>query len=370
MKLASYNVENLFQRAVAMNQATWADGENPLALHAEMNQILGKIQYTAADKKRIVAIMKALKIDKADDGGDFAILRQNRGHLVKRPKAGGIEIVADGRGDWIGWLDLKVEAVNDFAVRNTARVIHDLDADVIGLVEAESRPALLRFGRDVSPAVGGAPYEHVMLIDGNDERGIDVAVMTRQGYEIVDIRSHVDDEDGQGQIFSRDCAEYTIKTPGGKRLVVLINHLKSKGFGSQATSNAKRKRQAARIKTIYDQLVHAGEKFVAVIGDFNDTPDSAPLEPLLKHTNLKDVFVHPSFDDGGRPGTFGTCAKGNKIDYILLSPDLFTRVQGGSVFRMGAWGGTNGTIFPHYPEITRAIEAASDHSAVWAEIDL
>ena len=30
------------------------------------------------------------------------VLRQNRVKLVKRPKAGGLEIVANGRDDWIG----------------------------------------------------------------------------------------------------------------------------------------------------------------------------------------------------------------------------------------------------------------------------
>ena len=30
---------------------------------------------------------------------------------------------------------------------------------------------------------------------------------------------------------------------------------------------------------------------------------------------------------------------------------------------MGVWGGKNGTLFPHYPEMTKAAEAASDHAA-------
>jgi hypothetical protein len=60
----------------------------------------------------------------------------------------------------------------------------------------------------------------------------------------------------------------------------------------------------------------------------------------------------------------------NKIDYILLSPELFAHTKAGGIFRMGVWGGKNGTLFPHYPEITKAIEAASDHAAIWAEIDI
>jgi len=369
MKLASYNVENLFQRAKAMNLPTWQAGADILKMHAELNGLLGKPTYSAADKKNIIALMKKLGIDK-QDAGKFVILRQNRGHLVKRPKSGPIQIVAEGRGDWIGWLDLVLEEVNEVSIQNTARVINDVGADVLGIVEAESRPALLRFTKNVMKSIGGDPYGHVMLIDGNDDRGIDVAVMTRQDYPIATISSHVDDADNTGVIFSRDCAQYTIDTPKGNRLVLLINHLKSKGFGSQATSNAKRERQAKRVKEIYEKLRQEGNKFIAVIGDFNDTPDSAPLAPLIAQTDLKDISEHANFDDGGRPGTFGNGAKSSKIDYILMSPELFAKTKKGGIFRMGVWGGTNGTLFPHFPEITKASEAASDHAAIWADVDV
>jgi endonuclease/exonuclease/phosphatase family metal-dependent hydrolase len=105
-----------------------------------------------------------------------------------------------------------------------------------------------------------------------------------------------------------------------------------------------------------------------VLGDFNDTPDSAPLAPLLGGTDLKDITTHPKFTSDGRPGTFGNGAKSEKIDYILLSPALFSRVSGGAIFRKGVWGGKNGTLFPHYPTITRKVEAASDHAAIYADI--
>ena len=39
-------------------------------------------------------------------------------------------------------------------------------------------------------------------------------------------------------VFSRDCPEFELRTPGRRRLVVLVNHLKSKGFGSQAANNS------------------------------------------------------------------------------------------------------------------------------------
>src|SRR5262245_47619632 len=123
MRLASYNVENLFERARAMNFEDHQEGKEVLAKHAQINTVLNKAEYKKADKDKIMQLMKDLGIDKSDDGGQFVILRQNRGHLVKRPTGGGLEVVAKGRGSWIGWVELKMEAVNELSTRMTAKVI-------------------------------------------------------------------------------------------------------------------------------------------------------------------------------------------------------------------------------------------------------
>ena len=72
-------------------------------------------------------------------------MRQVRGHLVKRPRAGGVEVVANGRADWVGWVELTTEPVTEAAVANTARVIADLEPDILGVVEAENRVVLKHF---------------------------------------------------------------------------------------------------------------------------------------------------------------------------------------------------------------------------------
>jgi endonuclease/exonuclease/phosphatase family metal-dependent hydrolase len=185
------------------------------------------------------------------------------------------------------------------------------------------------------------------------------------------LRSHVDDLKDGSRIFSRDCSEYEIALPSGETLLLLINHLKSKGFGTQADSNARRRRQAERVREIYDAHRQAGIARIAVIGDFNDTPDSEPLAPLLgEGSDLRDIFGHQKFEGDGRPGTFGNGTASQKIDYILLSPELFGRVTKAGVFRKGVWGGVNGTLFEHYPEMTKEIHSASDHAALFVDLDV
>lgn len=370
MRLASYNVENLFDRAKVMNLETWSEGRPVLEKFAALQSLLGEITYSANQKQRMAELMIELGLEKSDQG-PFVILRRNRGKLLRRPKEGGIEIVADGRADWAGSLELREEPIDENAMRNTARVMSDLQADVLGIIEAEHRPGLAMFNAKVIPAVGGRPFRHVMLIDGNDDRGIDVGILTCAGYSVGLMRSHVDDRLPNGSpIFSRDCPEFVVMTPSGKEIVVLVNHFKSKGYGSKRAADARRKAQAQRVKEIYEGLIASGRDLVAVIGDLNDTPDSAPLRPLIADTDLKDVFLHEAFDDGGYPGTFGLCNTANKIDYILLSPPLFERVQCGGVWRKGMWPGSRPKRWETYEELRTLHDAASDHAAVWVDIDL
>ncbi len=305
------------------------------------------------------------------DEGPVLLLRKIRGQLIKRPRVGDPEIVATGRKSWIGWIELKTEPVNEVATQNTARVLHEVGADVQAVVEAEDRTTLRLFNEQVLKEVGGKVFDHVMLVDGNDERGIDVGLLTRSKYPILSIRSHVDDKDNKGRIFSRDCAEFEIGLPSGKRLWVLVNHLKSKGYGTQASNDAKRKRQAQRVREIYDAHLAAGDKLVAVVGDLNEIPGNKPLDPLLrKGSSLKDISDHPKYKDGGRPGTHGNCGPSAKLDYILLSPAVFAKVKAAGVERRGMWGGVNGTLWPHFPEVTSADEVASDHAALWVDLDI
>ncbi len=109
MRIASYNVENMFERAKALNLPTWEAGRPTLERHARINEVLNQPFYGPDDKDEIVKLLKDLGLAKKDDGGRFAQLRQNRGRLLRRPKSGGVEIVAGGRDDWIGWVELKTE---------------------------------------------------------------------------------------------------------------------------------------------------------------------------------------------------------------------------------------------------------------------
>jgi hypothetical protein len=63
MRLASFNVENLFNRAKAMNLGDWAEGKPVLNKFAKLNALLGEHVYTAAMKQRMVVLLIGLGLE-------------------------------------------------------------------------------------------------------------------------------------------------------------------------------------------------------------------------------------------------------------------------------------------------------------------
>lgn len=385
MKIAAFNVENLFDRAKVFNEEDNNKTRSVIEAVAELNLLFEADVYSDTNKQRMLELVDELEFNRYDEG-PLALIRKIRGKITKRPRSGGIEIVAEGRDSWVGWAELKTAPVDEVAVINTGRVIRDVNADILAVVEAENRIALKQFSEFVFHRVKDEidevvePYSQIMLIDGNDDRGIDVGLMTKEDFEIGLMRSHIHDLKPDGHpIFSRDCPEYAVTTPNGEEIVVLPNHLKSKFGGNDPSSIAKREAQATRIAEIYQRLRNEDYDNVVILGDFNDTPDSEPLQPLLAEMDLHDVSELDLFDTGefkGRKGTdergIGTYKLGNdgdKIDYLLLSPALFDRVTAAGLFRKGAWPGSRPTRWEVYEELTEKVHVASDHHVIWAEID-
>jgi endonuclease/exonuclease/phosphatase family metal-dependent hydrolase len=377
MKIAAFNVENLFNRPRVFDPKNANVATKIIDAAAELSKLFEEETYTPDMKARMLKLMAVLGILKSDES-EFVWLRRIRGGLIKRPRSSGKpSIIANGRGDWIGWIEHKTIQVNEIAIQNTGRVIRDVAADIMAVVEAENRITLKMFSEAILAHVNeeagtDVKFAEVMLIDGNDDRGIDVGVMTRNSHHVVSVASHIHDRDAAGlAIFSRDCPVYEIATAKGNTLHVLPNHFKSKFGGDSPEAKARRKAQATRVAEIYAELKAAGAINIVVLGDLNDTPDSDALKPLLDATDMKDVSMHESFDTGvfSGKGTFDLGNDNNKIDYILLSPALFAKVKASGLFRMGAYPGAS-RRWPVYPSLTKKIHAASDHHLIWADLDV
>ena len=106
MKIASFNVQNLFERAVALSAAA-GGADATLIAQAEVNALLRKADYSEGDRTKILQLLTRSGCATTTTAASVVMLRQNRGQLVRRHAERPVEIVARGRKDWVGWVELE-----------------------------------------------------------------------------------------------------------------------------------------------------------------------------------------------------------------------------------------------------------------------
>jgi len=213
----------------------------------------------------------------------------------------------------------------------TGAAVRELDADVVAFQEVENVDTLKRFR---SFFLGGRNrYQYVAGIDGNDQRLIDVAVLSR--LPIVHVRSHqhvIDPHTQTSLLFSRDCLEVDVQA-GGSWLTLFVNHLKSMMDG-RAASHDKRKRQAHGVKEIVTTRFgrSAGSEPFIVLGDLNDYLESdgqgdSAITDLVEWDQLENAVARR--DDAERwTHYFDRREQYKQLDYLLLSRSLADANQG------------------------------------------
>lgn len=297
-----------------------------------------------------------------------------------------IASVASRRGDLVSYETTLVQR------NNTAQAILDVTPDILVLNEIED----LYTVRNFNSLFLGDYFDRMISFEGNDGRGIDVALCIKAGLavDVVAVRTHADepmsdspnkrvvrrvnpDDPSQppyivtGAIFSRDCLEVDVRVggDGGKVLTFLVNHLKSQD--NTAASKTLRAAQAKRVAELATKA-REGKKLPIVIGDLNTDPTRTPtdtsLEALLKHAALVDPWKNVAQDE--RWSHFYAYEKSvSRLDYILVDKDLTTSAP--EFFRKGL--STLAREFyagERYPTIGPANTEASDHCPTSVTIDV
>lgn len=175
-----------------------------------------------------------------------------------------------------------------------------IDVDVLAVQEVENIATL----REFNTAELGSRYPHVVLVEGNDARFIDVAVLSK--YPLGAVTSHqtrVHPDRPVERVFSRDLLEVEVLDPARRRrlFTMYATHLKSKfvpfpidPVQGALDNDARRRRQSESIAAVVAQRQRPDGRYV-VLGDMNDSPDSDPLLPLqtIEGRELVDGLASP-----------------------------------------------------------------------------
>jgi endonuclease/exonuclease/phosphatase family metal-dependent hydrolase len=285
-----------------------------------------------------------------------------------------------------GWLADKThfEINDDVSKKLTGKAISESDADIIALQEVESLAALRLFRNTY---LDGRGYRHIIVLDGNDPRFIDVAVMSK--YPIEKIDTHISEwsEEINWFVFSRDCLECDLVLPENKRLRLFVNHFKSmfdRSDPCNGRKNSRKKRliQAKRVKEIVLNEFPNGEGAYAIIGDLNDYLESdaqgeTSIGELVNWNNVENVVRRKSSSeqwthyyegnsDCGHPKTF------KQLDYILLSKTLADSNSSAvpDIIRKGLPKNADKYSGPWFDEVGLDTPKASDHCPVVIEINV
>jgi endonuclease/exonuclease/phosphatase family metal-dependent hydrolase len=402
LRLATFNIENLFSRPPELNSNRIGDRR------------FGMFVFENDDEAR--GIRRAVEATLSDDERQLTA-----------------QALIDTEADFICLQEVESEAslclFRDEYVHRTlnARVARDIKAALPALAaeaaqKAEAGPRWLRGQLEVVRAAAESKhfYHHYRVVAGNDGRGINVGFLSKLPIQTVTSHAHLTFADVPGtwsdriekmltgewedrgrakglprpspnsRIFRRDCLEVVLEVEG-KPLTVFICHLKANPPYRDLTYAMRKAEVAAIMQIIRGRFgANAGTAHWALCGDLNDYTeiDGSPTMPDLISgqpnrsalSELVDGEVPFGIDINQRikdptdrwTSYFGRDDVYCQLDHIIVSPGLAAAnplakpeiIRSGQPYRAQRYAG------PRYPRVGWDRPKSSDHCPIVVTLEL
>ncbi len=271
----------------------------------------------------------------------------------------------------------------------TAQALSAAQADVCCLQEVENLVTMTAFHNRYLRRWLRKGYHYRALIEGNDQRGIDVGVLSRA--KIIRKESHATKTYAEmgitppkgyhpnDRVFRRDCLEIEVEKEG-KSLTLYNCHFKSMNGGRLETKGIREAEALGVRKLIEQRFENPAKANWMALGDFNDYFE-------LDGDTVNDHGLGPLIDDGfsvdagryleknplkrwthfySREEVYGA------LDHIFISPSLASRNKDANlrIVRAGQPMRAERYIGHRFPGIGYIRPKASDHCPMKVTLNL
>lgn len=370
MKIATFNVQNLFHRDRRLLQKT--RGKCVSDWIVEFDDLLLK-ERCPWNTERLKELSFLLDFDKTYNN-PYVVMRKKAGAHYLKGMNYSKELKSGELTDWNGWIKVQTVPIDPEATNHKAMVISEMDPDILVLQEVEDKLSLDEFNKLILPKFNCATFSESILIPNSEGRGRNQALLLKNGYQSESIKIHTIDETVTA---TQELLEYEIQTPKGINIHLLSAYFYENKFDKEKAFEI-RKNQAYQVSVIYKMLQRQGRKNIVVAGTYNAPFYCNSLAPLLQETDLKDISKNKTFNvdfDEGQDATYfrlGAYRMGVNIkqeDYLLLSPKLFSNVKSSGLNRKGIWPEKRPN-WGIYSSLQNKSQAASAHPVIWCELTI
>ncbi len=368
MKIATFNVQNLFHRNQSLIQKT--SGKCASDWIAEFDLLLLK-EKCPSIRERLKELAFLLGFDKTYQN-PYVVMRKKAGDLYLKGMNCSKELKSGELTDWNGWIKVQTLPIDPESTNHKAMVISELDPDILVLQEVEDKMSLDEFNNIILPQLNCEPFSESILISGSEGKGREQSLLLKNGYKLDSVKIH--------NLESTECEqqellEYEIQSPKGEKIYLLSAYFHENNLDKEKAFET-RKNQAYQVSSIYKMLQMQGKSNIVIAGTLNAPSYCNSLSPLLQEMDLKDISKSKTFNvdiDEGKDATYyrmGAYRIGVNIkqkDYLLLSPTLFANVKSSGLNRKGVWSEKRPN-WKIYSTIRNKEQAASLHPGIWGEL--
>ncbi|UII81104.1 hypothetical protein [Flagellimonas sp. CMM7] len=375
MKMALFNIQNIFQRHIrlvercnAKNKDQWVE---------EFETLLIQPGRTQRDYDRMRILSHFLGFDKEEQIPYFTI-KNTIGQLTLRKGLDREMPKSSHLTDWEGWAKIDSMPIDELAIMNKAKVIAEVDPDILVLLEVEDRISLVEFNRHFLSPKNGSLYKEIVFLGTNDPYGRGIGVLAKEGFDLESIKTHVNDSDEKNNpLFDVDLQEYRFRTSSGLNLDVHCTHFTNNDDDSEVFCN-RQKMQSEYISKRFSGRQKDISSHSVFLGTLNAPCYSSAIAPIINDTYLKDITKHPNFlgdldrgkdADYFRLGAYKMGVNIKQRDYLMLSGGLFNTVENWGLIRKGMWHKQQ-PQWNIFGSINNEKHAASEHPLLWCQLNI